>query len=288
MSGTGGGGGGGEGMSSAIKAVFGSLVFLGIAMAAVIAIPVVVVITIIYGGFGVLLAPVIALYLLFHHGGGSQPSQDDAGQTVEIFQGDGKGTLDTSVVPADVLDSVQKAGALCDAIGPIVIVSQVEKASAFNKDMVGPKGETGISQLPPDIFTKYGKDDDNNGKTSALDIQDSIMAQGRYLCDLADQSQKLVNSGEIEQKHNDDGSTSNSVLDLALAGYGVGMDAVRAAKGVPQTNEAQGYVLSIRAEFAKYQGIGAPPSDATPGVTPSQTDPGVDTDTVPPSPTGAP
>jgi hypothetical protein len=46
------------------------------------------------------------------------------------------------------------------------------------------------------------------------------------------------------------------------------MDAVRAARGVPQTNEAQGYVLAIRAQFAKYQGIGAPPSGATPGVTP--------------------
>ncbi|MFE9601411.1 transglycosylase SLT domain-containing protein [Streptomyces hokutonensis] len=229
------------------------------------------VVVVILGGFGVLLAPLIALYLLFHHGSGSQPTQDDANQSLQILQGDGSGTLDTTTVPADLLDPIQKAGALCGAVGPIVIASQIEKESSFNANLVGPKGEQGLSQLPPDIFTQYGKDDDNNGKVSALDSADSIMAQGRYMCDLADQGQKMIDDGEVKQTTDSNGGTSNSVLDLALAGYHNGMDAVRAAKGVPQTNEALGYVLAVRAQFAKYQGIGAPPSGATPGVTPSDT-----------------
>ncbi|MFF4354388.1 lytic transglycosylase domain-containing protein [Streptomyces sp. NPDC001530] len=267
----GGGGGGESGISTALKALIGAGTGCGCLLAGVLTLPIVIVVVIIYGGFGVLLAPLIALYLLFHGGSGDPPSQDDANQTLQIFQGDGKGELDTSTVPEDLADPIQKAGALCDAIGPIVIASQIEKESGFNADLVGPNGEQGLSQLPPDIFKQYGKDDDDNGKVSALDAKDSIMAQGRYLCDLADQGQKLLDSGEVRETDDDDGTT-NSVLDLALAGYDVGMDAVRAAKGVPQTNEAQGYVLAIRAQFAKYQGIGAPPSGATPGVTPSPTD----------------
>jgi len=231
---------------------------------------------IIFGGFGVLLAPLIALILLFGGGGGSADNyssdNDTANQMLTVLQGDGKGELDTSTVPDDLVDPIQKAGELCDAIGPIVIASQLEKASGFNSALVGPKGELGISQLPPAIFTQYGKDDDNNGKTSATDNKDSIMAQGRYMCDLASQGQKLLDDGTVVKTTDKDGNTTNSVLDLALAGYAIGMDAVRAAKGVPQTNEAQGYVLAIRAQFAKYQGIGAPPSGATPGVTPSPTD----------------
>lgn len=164
------------------------------------------------------------------------------------------------------MDPIQNAGELCGAIGPIVIASQIEKESGFNKTLVGPNGEEGISQLPPEIFKQYGKDDDDNGKTSALDAEDSIMAQGRYLCELAKQGQQLIDDGVIQETGED--GTSNTSLDLALAAYDVGMDAVKAAKGVPQTNEAQGYVLAIRAQFAKYQGIGAPPSGATPGVTP--------------------
>ncbi|MFJ7965811.1 lytic transglycosylase domain-containing protein [Streptomyces sp. NPDC096324] len=224
------------------------------------------VVVVILGGFGVLLAPLIALYLLFHGGGGDPPSQDTADQTLGIFQGDGKGELDTSTVPADLVDPIQKAGELCGAVGPIVIASQIEKESGFNSALTGPNGELGLSQLPPDIFTKYGKDDDDNGKTSALDAKDSIMAQGRYMCELAKQGQQMIDAGQVNQS--DGNGTTNTVLDLALAGYDVGMDAVRAAKGVPQTNEAQGYVLAVRAQFAKYQGIGAPPSGATPGVTP--------------------
>ncbi|MGW3661747.1 lytic transglycosylase domain-containing protein [Streptomyces sp. NPDC005141] len=231
-----------------------------------------VVVVIVVGGFGVLLAPLIALILLFHGGGGDDGSnQDTADRMLAILQGDGKGELDTSTVPEDLVDPLQKAGALCDAVGPIVLASQVEKESGFNASLVGPNGEQGVSQLPPEIFKQYGKDDDDNDKVSALDAADSIMAQGRYMCDLAGQAQTMIDNGEIPET-SDDGTT-NSVLDLALAGYDVGMDAVRAAKGVPRTNEAQGYVLAVRAQFAKYQGIGAPPSGATPGVTPDPTDP---------------
>ncbi|CAM5716952.1 lytic transglycosylase domain-containing protein [Streptomyces fumanus] len=223
------------------------------------------VVIIIFGGLGVLLAPLIALFLILHAifggdggGGYTLPGPTEASSVLAIFQGNGQGELDTSQVPEDLADTIKKAGQLCPAIGPIVIASQIEQASHFNASLVGPNGKKGISQLPPDVFEKYGEDEDDNDETSALDAKDSIMAQGRYMCDLADQAQKMIDSKEAK----------GSVLDLALAGYAVGMDAVRAAKGLPDTNEAQGYVSAVRAQFAKYSGAAVIPTDLpTPTIT---------------------
>ncbi|CAL9615256.1 lytic transglycosylase domain-containing protein [Streptomyces sp. NPDC057794] len=227
------------------------------------------VVIIIIGGFGVLLAPLIALILLFSGGGGGgSAGADDADEVIAVFNGDGGGELDRSTVPEDLADPIEEAGDLCEEIGPVVIAAQIERESGFNAELVGENGEKGISQLPPAVFEKYGEDDDDNDETSALDAEDSIMAQGRYLCDLADEARRMIDANEA----------TGSVLDLTLAGYHVGMDAVRAAKGVPQTNEAQGYVLAIRAQFAKYAGVAAPPPGSTPGVTPGAA----------PGPTGSP
>ncbi|MEV7284061.1 lytic transglycosylase domain-containing protein [Streptomyces sp. NPDC093252] len=219
------------------------------------------VVVLIFGGLGVLLAPLIALILLFGGGGGSSAGPDDADEVIEVFEGDGKGALEPSTVPADLVDPIEEAGGLCDAVGPVVIASQVERESGFNAAMVGAKGEEGISQLPPDVFKRYGEDEDDNDRTSAFDAADSIVAQGRHLCALAEEAQGMVDAKE----------TDDSVLDLTLAAYHVGMESVRAARGVPATSEAQGYVAAIRAQFAKYGGLAAPPPGATPGVTPSPT-----------------
>ncbi|MGV9450207.1 transglycosylase SLT domain-containing protein [Streptomyces sp. NPDC003635] len=225
-----------------------------------------VIIVIVIGGFGVLLAPLIALIMLFGGGGSDSDNQGTADQVIASLQGDGSGELDTSTVPEDLVETIEEAGELCGAIGPIVIASQIERESGFDAALVGPDGKQGISQLPPEKFTQYGEDDDDNDKVSALDAEDSIMAQGRYMCALADEAQKMIDNGEVVRT-----GTTDTALDLALAAYHVGMDAVRAARGVPNTNEAQGYVLAVRAQFAKYEGIAAPPSGATPGVTPEPT-----------------
>ncbi|WP_089102044.1 transglycosylase SLT domain-containing protein [Streptomyces hyaluromycini] len=213
------------------------------------------VIVIIFGGLGVILAPLIALILLFSGGG---DSGGDPNAVMSSFQGDGKGELDSETVPSDLEDTINEAGGLCDPVGPVVIAAQIERESGWNASLTGLNGEQGLSQLPPDVFKQYGKDEDDNGSTSALDPKDSIMAQGRFMCDLADQAQKLIDSG----------AATGKVLDLALAGYDEGMDTVRAARGVPQTNEGQGYVLGVRALFAKYDGT-APIPFSSPPATPS-------------------
>jgi len=205
-----------------------------------------VTVIIIIGGFGVLLAPVIALILLFTGGGGGDnQSTVDPSTIVSATQGDGKGDLATSAVPDDTLVApIQDAGALCPEIGPAVIAAQIERESGFDAGKTGPNGEQGISQLPPAVFAQFGKDDDGNGKVSALDPADSILAQGRFLCSLAGRVGPVAT-----------GEPLHDVLSLALAAYKVGADTVLTAKAVPNTNEAQNYVIGIRALLPKYLGL---------------------------------
>ncbi|MGP3952558.1 lytic transglycosylase domain-containing protein [Streptomyces sp. 7N604] len=214
-----------------------------------------VVIVIIIGGFGVLLAPVIALILLFGGGGGSDAANQDYGEQAQAaFEGDGKGELAEGTVPDDLLEPIEDAGGVCDAIGPVVIASQIMHESGFNKDLVGPDGEEGISQLPPEKFDEFGDDGD------PFEPEDSIEAQGEYLCRLAEDVQGMIDAGEAE----------GEVLDLTLAAYEVGLEAVRAGHGIEGNTEAQAYVAGVRAQFARYQGIGGT-LDPTVGPTPTST-----------------
>ncbi len=180
--------------------------------------------------------------------GGGGGMNGDAVVTAD--QGDGSGDLYADSVPKDVLKPIQDAGALCPDIGPIVIAAQIQQASAFNAKLIGPDGRKGISQLPPDKFKQFGKDDDHNGKVSALDATDSIMAQGRYMCSLSDDINKLLGSNQV----------SGNQLDLTLAAYESGLDAVKQAKGVPDNEKTKSYIVGVRSGFALFAGAVKPPS----------------------------
>jgi hypothetical protein len=197
-----------------------------------------------------ILLPLVLLLQLFGAlGGGGGQSNSQGDQVIAAFNGDGQGVLDTSQVPlTDAVQPIQDAGSICNAISPIVIASQIEYVSKFDPKKKGPNGAEGISQMPPDMFTKYGKDDDGNGKTSAVDVKDSIMAQGRYLCDLAGQVQTLIN----EKK------AIGTVLDLTLAAYDLGIDAITKAGGIPDGTDAHTYIVQVRVNFAKYSGLVPP------------------------------
>ncbi|GLY24666.1 transglycosylase SLT domain-containing protein [Micromonospora sp. NBRC 101691] len=206
------------------------------------------------GGLGVLLAPLIFLILLFGGGGSGMDPGQSANDSLAAVQGDGKGELDSGQVPEALADTIEEAGATCTEIGPVVIAAQIEVASGWDPAKVGPDGRLGISQLPPDVFTRYGQDTDENDETSALDEEDSIMAQARYVCALAGEVRGLLDSGQA----------IGDVLDLTLVAYDQGIEAVRGAGGIPDDNGAQGYVVQVRALFGKYMGLGGPPPSFPP------------------------
>ncbi|MGW4088093.1 transglycosylase SLT domain-containing protein [Streptomyces sp. NPDC004822] len=223
-----------------------------------------IVVVIIIGGLGVLLAPIIALILLFTGGGSGSTPDVSPDEISSVVQGDGKGELARDTVPTDVVDAILDAGALCPGVGPVVIASQIQQESGFDSTVVGPNGEVGLSQLPPSVFEEFGEDDDSNGAESPLDATDSILAQGRFMCSLIDQTEPLASEGR----------PLGDALSLALAAYDVGLDAVRLAGGVPRTDQSQTYVVGVRALFARFQGL-VPGSGPLAGVS-SVSSPSID------------
>jgi uncharacterized protein YkwD len=204
------------------------------------------------GALYILLLPLMLLIMLFT-GGGSPAFDpyDAAEQSIEAAQGNGKGTLDLDQLPVGLRDTVEDAGDECSQIGPVVIAAQIDVGSAWYAAYVGENGEVGISALPPEIFEEYGEDTDDNDETSAEDPEDSIMAQAKYMCDLAKKVQGLI----------DDGQAIGDPLDLTLAAYKVGFDAVKEAGGVPEEGPAREYLYTVRSYFAKYMGILGPPQE---------------------------
>ncbi|MFJ4634038.1 transglycosylase SLT domain-containing protein [Streptomyces sp. NPDC088847] len=245
-----------------------------------LALPVGIVLTsliiMVLGGLTVTLFPIVIVVLLFtgqsingpNPEAGLTPAQqkceqderirndaspnEQGNRARDIFQSDGHGQLELGTpvggateactVPNDLLGAIVDAGDVCDAIGPITIAAQIEYESRFNKDFVGPNGAEGISQVPKDKYKEFGGKDPFNAK-------DSIKVQARYLCSLAGQVKDLIDKNEA----------TGDLLDLTLTAYDVGIDAVRAAHGVPDTKDSQSYIVGVRSWFAPMEGVGPPP-----------------------------
>ncbi len=121
---------------------------------------------------------------------------------------------------------IKKAGALCSEITPAVIASlySVENGFKYGPDTdISPEGGRGPGRFTTAAWTAYGKDGDGDGKMDILGVADPVMTTGYRLCDLVKQAQSWQKSGEVE----------GDTVDLALAAYDVGPDAVREAGGVP-------------------------------------------------------
>jgi hypothetical protein len=240
--------------SNAAKAgiAFGGMACMGIPLCVVGAAPIII----IFGGLGILLMPLIILILIFGGGGGSSQQESTGQEIADIAQGNGKGTLAESQVPEDLYDTLEEAGRKCSGISGIILASQIRVDSFWVRDKQGEGTKLGISQLPKDIFDKYGEDKDDNDKTQQQDAEDSIMAQGKHLCALYNDAKALKASGQVPD--------SEDTLDLALGAYHVGMDSIKASGGISKNVDAQQYAVEVRSNFAMMQGIGAPPTSFNP------------------------
>lgn len=205
---------------------------------------------------GTVLAPLILIMKFFHElfggggggggGGGEPPPPPDPKAYVQVVNGDGRDPLDSASVPPALLDHIEKAGALCTDIGPVVIAAQLRMESNFDEKKAGADGRKGIAQLTPEAFKQHGKDDDDNGETSPLDAADSIMAQGRHLCALYEEVKDLGPTGK---------ESINNPLSRTLAAYHVGVEEVRKVKGVPNVGDTQSYVMNVRFYFPQFAGL---------------------------------
>nr|WP_052478046.1 lytic transglycosylase domain-containing protein [Kibdelosporangium sp. MJ126-NF4]CEL15622.1 putative peptidase [Kibdelosporangium sp. MJ126-NF4]CTQ90339.1 putative peptidase [Kibdelosporangium sp. MJ126-NF4] len=256
--------------------VVGAAIVVGGAgcLASPVVLGIAVIVVVVCAIMATLFAPFIllikAMDALFGDGGGIRPVGGPGGGPdpqayIKVVNGDGREKLDGTTVPALLLDHIEKSSEQCEDLGPVVIAAQLKVESDFNVKKVGPNGKQGVSQLDPEVFKKYGKDDDKNGKISPLDAADSIMAQGRYMCDLFEEVKPLADNDNPEK----------SQLSLALASYHVGIDAVRRAKGIPPTVDANTYVMDVRVLFPQFMGVlpPLPPKKTTSAPAPTTTQP---------------
>lgn len=110
--------------------------------------------------------------------------------------------------------------------------SMVRVESGFNPDAVSPAGARGLAQLMPDTARSLG--------VAIDDPHDNLDGGARYLLK------------QIE--------TFGS-LDLALAAYNAGPEAVRKYGGIPPFAETRAYVVRVLAEFDRLR---AASSEGTP------------------------
>ena len=155
-------------------------------------------------------------------------------------------------VPDQYQQYVWQAGQLCDVLTPSVIAAQADHESAHTWDptITSPAGATGISQFMPATWAIHGKDGDGDGRADITNGADSIISQGHYMCDLAEQ----IKAWKA------DGIVSGDLLDLTLAAYNAGPGAVKEYGGIPPYEETHGYVVSIRAAIEQFQTVGPAPA----------------------------
>jgi soluble lytic murein transglycosylase-like protein len=128
------------------------------------------------------------------------------------------------VIPKDVSNHIQSAATEYD-VEPSLISAVIQVESGFNETAISPKGARGLMQLMPETGKRYGAID-------LHDVRTNIFAGTAYLRDLL-----LMFDGRI---------------DLALAGYNAGENAVRRYKNtIPPYPETKHYVSAVLAEYRR-------------------------------------
>jgi len=155
------------------------------------------------------------------------------------------GTLNTAAIPPEmqgVVPYLVKAGQLCPAVSAPQLAAQVdvETGGSWNPSLVSPAGAQGLAQFMPGTWPSYGRDDDGTGNVSPFNPNDAVMAMGRYDCELAGATAPIA------------AATATAPMDLMLAAYNAGPNAVTRANGVPPIPQTEAYVIKVEAEIPQF------------------------------------
>lgn len=107
-------------------------------------------------------------------------------------------------------------------LDPRLIVSVVVVESRFKPNAVSPKGAMGLGQLMPGTASMLGV-------KNAFDVGQNLYGTSRYL-----------------RMQHDKWQHKEDVLDLMLASYNAGPNAVEKYNGVPPYNETRAYVKKVK------------------------------------------
>ncbi|MAU83110.1 MAG: transglycosylase [Gordonia sp.] len=158
-------------------------------------------------------------------GGISADESADCGP-VEDQHGGGVDNLAAGRVPPAYEPWFRKAGVLCPQISSAFLGGIGKQETGFNASLVSPTGAKGPMQFMDYTYPSWAKDDDGNGRASATDIGDAVMAAGRFSCANAKQIDAAIASGRVKEP-----AEGREIL-YAYA-YNAGVGAVLNAGGTP-------------------------------------------------------
>jgi soluble lytic murein transglycosylase-like protein len=152
----------------------------------------------------------------------SNPSASDSSQKAPKLSS--KNSKSRTTMSAEVNKHIQYAASLHD-VEANLIAAVIRVESGFDRSAVSPKGARGLMQLMPATAERYGAFD-------LHDVRTNVFAGTAYLRDLI-----LMFDGR---------------LDLALAGYNAGENAVRKYNNkIPPYPETKHYVSAVLAEYRR-------------------------------------
>lgn len=165
--------------------------------------------------------------------------------------GPGVDDLAPGSVPEEYAPWYRKAGQLCPQISSSLLAAQGKQESGFNPNAVSSVGAEGIAQFMPYTWPSWGEDSDGNGRVSAFDPGDAIMAQGKFMCSIAADVDTWIAEGKV--------SAPNGPEELYLAAYNAGPGAVLSSGGFPsghadyevQTRPYAANILAMSRQFSK-------------------------------------
>jgi hypothetical protein len=182
-------------------------------------------------------------------GGISTDDGADCGP-VENQHGGGVDNLAAGRVPPAYEPWFRKAGLLCPQISSAFLAGIGKQETGFNASLVSPAGAKGPMQFMDYTYPSWAKDDDGNGRASATDIGDAVMAAGRFSCANAKQIDAAIASGRVKEP-----AEGREIL-YAYA-YNAGVGAVLNAGGTPtggdydtQTRPYGQKVIAYATQFA--------------------------------------
>ncbi|MCZ4538004.1 transglycosylase family protein [Gordonia terrae] len=169
---------------------------------------------------------------------------------VEDQHGGGVDNLAAGRVPPAYEPWFRKAGLLCPQISSAFLGGIGKQETGFNASLVSDRGAKGPMQFMDYTYPSWAKDDDGNGRASATDIGDAVMAAGRFSCANAKQIDAAIASGRVKEP-----AEGREIL-YAYA-YNAGVGAVLNAGGTPtggdydtQTRPYGQKVIAYATQFA--------------------------------------
>ena len=194
----------------------------------------------------------------------------------------GPSNLRANSVPPAWAVWYRKAGTICRQITSSLLAAQGNQETGFQQRAVSPDAAQGPGQFIPSTWASYGKDYDGDGKVDVYSLGDAIMAQGHFMCDLAQQIDGWIAAGQVDEHTHPGGRRA-----LYLAAYNAGPGAVQSSRGFPNQiprhyTETRPYADKILATEPQYRAAlpdtpAAPTASSTASTsaaTPTPTTPG--------------